>query len=164
MSKIDLTKINRDSDLFTEGSIRMIEKNYDGKYVCDTERQGVRLAVFYGNTERPEYPSRYFALGFNYAPITLKPVTFITNGAFVEDQKFVSVVAENGEILFSRSRHDYRISFDGSVFIDGGRDYSRYNPEKGEVTVLAVKDGEFQVFSERDDDEEEDEDLKYFLK
>lgn len=34
-------------------------------------------------------------------------------------------VKSTNEILYSRSRHDFRESSDKSVFIDGGRDYSR---------------------------------------
>jgi hypothetical protein len=49
----------------------------------------------------------------------------ITNGAFVEEQEFAGIIADNGDIIFSRSRHDYRVSDDESVWIDGGREYTR---------------------------------------
>jgi hypothetical protein len=42
------------------------------------------------------------------------------------------VVANDGEVIYSRYRHDYRTSKDGSVMIDGGRDYTKtgFNTDK----------------------------------
>ena len=54
------------------------------------------------------------------------------------------VVAANGDVIYSRYRHDYRHSPDGSVWIDGGRDYTRSGVPTGEwdafVTLRIVED------------------------
>lgn len=52
------------------------------------------------------------------------------------------VIADDGEIIVSGYRHDYRISQDGTAFIDGGRDYVRTNRE---IVPLSMVDGELIV-------------------
>jgi hypothetical protein len=39
------------------------------------------------------------------------------------EKTITGVKADNGDVIYSRYRHDYRTSQDESVFIDGGRDY-----------------------------------------
>jgi hypothetical protein len=71
----------------------------------------------------------------------------ITNGAFVEEQNFQGIIADNGDIIFSRSRHDYRVSDDESVWIDGGREYTRTPLVEVERMVrLTVHKGRLEVW------------------
>jgi hypothetical protein len=51
-------------------------------------------------------------------------MVYITSGACVEDLE-IAAVESGGEIIFSRFRHDYRMTVDGQAMIDGGRDYTR---------------------------------------
>jgi hypothetical protein len=50
----------------------------------------------------------------------------ITNAISAFEHPMLGVVADDGEVIVSGYRHDYRRSKDGTVFIDGGRDYTRY--------------------------------------
>lgn len=132
-------KLLNESSLFSKENIERIEKVRNAKYVCDTEYKDIHVAVFYGDTPHPDSGSKYFAL---YYADTL----MITNGAFIEDQEIAGVVADNGDVIYSRFRHDYRTSPDGSVFIDGGRAYTRTNTQN-QVTLL-VRDGVMRILED----------------
>jgi hypothetical protein len=56
-------------------------------------------------------------------------------------ETFVGIVAENGDIIYSRFRHDYRTSEDKSVSIDGGREYTRAVYDKLRPTVQLQIEG-----------------------
>jgi hypothetical protein len=128
--------------LFTEEQIEKIEKLRNAKYVCATEHKEHCVEVFYSDEAHPDSGSRYFAL--YKTPHTNE--LMITDGSFIEEQTIDAVTAENGEIIYSRYRHDYRTSQDGSVFIDGGRSYTKSGlyAEDRWVT-LSVKDGVLDV-------------------
>ncbi len=64
----------------------------------------------------------------------------ITNAITATETIITGIKAQNGEIIYSRYRHDYRESKDGSVFIDGGRDYTRHSG--GELVELKIINGE----------------------
>jgi hypothetical protein len=135
MNKLD--NFSRESDNFDADTIAVIEKEYRATYVIDTSTPGgIPCAVFYAEEMHPVSKSHYFAMywGPNEA--------YITNGSFVEDQTFQCVVADDGEVIHSRHRHDYRTSKDGSVWIDGGREYTRSGWYTGEQWItVQVKDG-----------------------
>jgi hypothetical protein len=125
--------------LFSPENVQKIEELKKAKYVCDTEHNGIHVAIFYGNEAHPDSGSRYF--GLYYTPIENQ--LMITNGAFVEDQDFAGVVANNDDVIYSRYRHDFRRSPDESVFVDGGRAYLRTNSTN--TVSLKVKDGVMQI-------------------
>lgn len=134
--------IRKDPVLFTQEQIEKICDLKTAKYVCATEHDGVCIEVFYAATAHPDSGSRYFGI---YTGGRAREL-FITNGAFIEDQEISAVIADNGDIIYSRYRHDYRVSDDNSVWIDGGRSYTRsgmYPTERW--CTLVVRDGELQV-------------------
>lgn len=63
----------------------------------------------------------YFGLSFD---LLGKVYIHDASSAFLHTP-IVGVIADNGEICYSRFRHDNYASADGSVWIDGGRDYVR---------------------------------------
>lgn len=130
-----------DSLIFTQDHIEKIEKLKSAKYVCDTTNKGTPVAVFYGEVAHPVSGSRYFGLYYDHENHLM-----ITDGAFIEGQEIEGVVAENGDVVFSRHRHDYHSSPDGTVFIDGGREYTRTNTVN-RVTLL-VRDGVLRILED----------------
>lgn len=128
--------------LFTEEQIEKIEKLRNAKYVCATEHKDICVEVFYGDKAHPVSGSRYFAL---YKAAYTNEL-MITDGSFIEEQEIDAVTADNGQIVYSRYRHDYRISDDKSVFIDGGRAYTKSGlyPQHRWVT-LRVRNGALGV-------------------
>ncbi len=139
-------KFTPKSALFSESQIQKIEKTKKATYLLDTEHKDVHVAVFYGEEEHPVSKSRYFALYFSYGDYE-KPKLMIADGSFIEEQKIVAAVSDEGEVIFSRYRHDFFESRDGSVFIDGGRSYYRTN-KPGSLFHIEVKDGEI-TFSDK---------------
>jgi len=133
--------------LFNYEHLDKICKHYNAQYVVDTEQDGIACAVFYGITPHPDSGSRYFALYMTSDTNQL----MITNGSWVEDQEFAGIIADNGDIIFSRSRHDYRVSDDESVWIDGGREYIRRPLVSVDRMVrLTVYKGRLEVWFDND--------------
>lgn len=124
--------------MFSEKNIEKIEQLRSAKYVCDTTHKGKPVSVFYGDVAHPVSNSRYFALYYDQDERIM-----ITDGSFIEQQEITGVIAENGDVVFSRHRHDYNSSPDGSVFIDGGREYTRTN-SKHQVSIV-VRDGALRI-------------------
>lgn len=128
--------------LFSYEQISKIEDLKKAQYVCATEHQGHVVEVFYADEEHPVSKSRYFALYKSGSDGSL----MITNGAFIEDQTIDAVVSDDGDVVYSRYRHDFMKSNDGSVWIDGGRAYTRSGVySKDRYVTLSVKDGKFVV-------------------
>lgn len=125
--------------LFSAENVEKIENLKNAKYVIDTEKNDVHVAIFYGSTAPPVSGSRYFGLYYGGYDNRL----MITDGSFVEEQEIIGVVAENGDVIFSRYRHDYRTSPDGTATVDGGRAYvkSSLSPR----VRVRVKDGNVYV-------------------
>lgn len=120
--------INRGQSWLSEKGIKKAEAHYNATYIGDfclkdskgnwSERE---WAVFWKEfPEKPEY-SNYF--GLLKARDIFGNETYICNAISVTEGHWNGCVADDGEIIYSRSRHDFRESTDGSVTVDGGRDY-----------------------------------------
>jgi len=132
-------KLLNEPTLFSEENVKKIEDLKNAKFVCETEQNGLHVAIFYADEAHPDSGSRYFGLYYTGVENQL----MVTNGAFIEEQNITGVVAENGDVIYSRFRHDYRSSPDGSVFVDGGRAYLRTNSIN--TVNIKVKEGIMQV-------------------
>ena len=94
------------------------------------------VAAFYQHDELlvPEGGSQYFGIYHQSDPLGIYPrFPYICNAISAAQTTIVGVIADNGEVIYSRYRHDMRESEDKSVWIDGGRDYTRYN---GSATLV----------------------------
>jgi len=148
MKKVDVT-----STLFSEESLSRVEKSYNCKYVFETspfDRSKTRLcqtmAVFYNETPHPD--------GSNYMGVFFRSGEMFVTDALPHIADYYNCVeAENGQIIYSRHRHDYRESDDESVTIDGGQDYLKYgwtpkfkdfNPEEN-IKQFKIVDGEVRI-------------------
>lgn len=130
--------------------IKKVEEKYNAKFVgqfCLKTKSGSwaeGVADVYWQAKPPvEGYSNYFAL------INQMGTIYIASGASAVEPLITAVVADDGEVIYSRYRHDYRSSKDGSVWIDGGRDYTRRGTH-GKVITLKVCDGEFYEMEESD--------------
>lgn len=92
--------------------------------------------VYYApNPDKSQGHSHYFGLIIQHGQL------YITRGDSGVESDISAAVADDGEIIYSRYRHDYRTSADGSTFIDGGRDYTHCGV--GRYITIRVVDGEF---------------------
>lgn len=124
--------------------ISKIEEKYKAKWVgqlCLRTKDGGWHGddcgdVYYQETPPVDGYSKYFALIVQFGAL------YITSGASAVEGVIDAVEADNSEVIYSRYRHDYRTSKDGSVFIDGGRDYVRCSLH-GRKFQMKIIDGEF---------------------
>ena len=136
------TVINRGNQ-YWNFELSVAEQRYKSTYIgdfCLKTRGGqwsdFPAAVFYNpKPDKPEY-SNYFGL------FVQNDTVIITNALVVTEGSWNGMVADNGEVVYSRYRHDFRTSTDGSVTVDGGRDYFRIlgnilNPK----VCVTVKEG-----------------------
>lgn len=140
-----------ESELFTPEGIASIEENHSAKYVCETCVKNSRgnwptraVAIFYqpDPDKVPEGGSQWFGIFMLHDPLddTVPPRAMICNAISAVEQDITGIVAENGDIIYSRHRHDYRWSEDKTVMIDGGRDYDRHNLGGPLVTMRIMED------------------------
>jgi len=122
--------------------IEEVENFYGAKYVLETcvkDNNGSWLnfptAIFYTDKAHPK-GSNYFAL---YRGVEGK--LMIANGLSAVDGVEFTGIECNGEVVYSRYRHDYRGNECGS-YIDGGRDYPKYggNGDIKLVKFIVVKE------------------------
>ena len=143
--------ITRPSLIFKNENIEKLEDHYSAKFVCDTCVAGSNggwvnrpTAVFYQSdaSKVPEGGSQWLGLYRRHKnPLDFEsPIHLYVCNAISTLAPFDGVVAKNGDVIYSRYRHDYRTSPDGSVWIDGGRDYLRYNGQDETVRLMIVKD------------------------
>ena len=122
--------------------IKQVEKLYsekDGvevKYVCTTEFKDSVADIFYRETPHPKFGNRYFCLFFRGDDL------YVANADSIENLSFGMVENDDGDLEYSRSRHDYK-SFKNGNMIDGGRDYIR---SSGKVKIYMVRDGVMTTF------------------
>lgn len=107
-------------------NIRLAEDHMNAVYITDmcirhsngnwSDRP---YSTFWQKTPaKPEY-SNYFCFAQSGGKV------YINSGASAAEEDFGGIRAESGEIIYSRFGHDYRRTEDETVFIDGGRDYTR---------------------------------------
>ena len=145
-------KVAIESEIFKPEGIQIIQDKRKAIYVCETciapsgNWLNYPVAVFYQPDVSlvPEGGSQYFGMYVRTMEIGLPPKAYICNAISAVDTPIVGVVAEDGEIIYSHYRHDMRFSTDKSVWIDGGRDYTRYD---GSATLidLCIHEGRLEV-------------------
>ena len=101
-----------------EKGIKHFEKQYPSTYVADLclkDKYGnwanEPAAIFYQETPPQPGFSNYFAV------VVREQQTFITSGESAVSEPIIGIQADDGEVIFSRYRHDFRNSTDKSVFI-----------------------------------------------
>lgn len=129
-------KINLESANFTQEEIARIEKKYNAQYICDSEvfvHEDVGYAgcpcSFFWTPEKHPRGSNYFCLYFSQGDL------FIANGEDILNQRIAGIEVD-GEIIFSRYRHDFRSK--GDYYIDGGREYNRIGGDNPKRVLLMV--------------------------
>ena len=143
-------KIIRDEESqvgFNKEQIKAIEDHYKASFVgdfCIKAKGGgwvnMPVAIFYQENP-PELSSQgrkcsnyfgmYYAAGGDL---------MICDGSSAFAEPIAGVVADNGEVIYSRWRHDYRGSSDGYAIVDGGRDYLKTNRANKTVQLVIDRD------------------------
>lgn len=149
-----------ESERFSAEELTKIEAHYEATYVCEScikDRRGgwsnQSVSIFYQSdpSKVPEGGSQWFGLFFKaeLPAVENSPShLMIVNAISAVEQNIDGIVAKNGDVIYSRFRHDYRWSPDESVMIDGGRDYTRHNGGGPIITLRIVEDKLIIVESE----------------
>lgn len=138
---------------FSENNIKTIEEKYGAKYIgyfCTRKSNGawndLPVDVFYQpNPDVSKGHSHYFGMFRQIGNV------YITDAISITENPMLGVIANDGEVVVSRYRHDYRRSNDGSVFIDGGRDYTKYgwDDSSGNVDAILPKLTEVKIVKDQ---------------
>ncbi len=119
------------------GEFSMTTKNAKGEV---ESRSNFPVSVFYNPTpDKSKGHSEYFGIFNQNINYDLRWV--ICNADCVKEQTIYGVECLDG-ILYSAYRHDYVTSEDGSVFIDGGRDYLRCS-SGADLWILKIENGQW---------------------
>lgn len=140
------------SIVFVPEAISKLEEMKNSKFVCDTcikDKQhnwvNKPMALFYSEERHPVSNSHYFvAYLAGVDAYTSMMGVYVTNGQSAVDEPFTGVAAKNGEVIYSRYRHDMRKSSDESVWVDGGRDYVITGP-KTPLVKLKIEGSEIKI-------------------
>jgi len=122
-------KIDTKCSFIKPEMIDVFEREYKAKYLLETclkARNGgwvnFPAAVFYTEEKHPR-GSNYFAIYHDGDRLMITDAL-----PSINDVEFKGIEAE-GEVVYSRYRHDYREGKNGA-FVDGGRDYFRYGGDR----------------------------------
>jgi hypothetical protein len=133
-------KILTDCSFFSQRHIEKIEERYDAKYVLETQLKlrsdrwsDFSAAVFYAAESHPK-GSNWFGIWNNDGR------WMISNAISAVEESFFGVVAENGDVIYSRHPRDFRESADKTVFVDGGRERPRHDLMHEIVRLNVFKD------------------------
>jgi hypothetical protein len=137
------------STVWNEKQIRLIEQRYDAVYLLDTclpARGGGwcnwPAAIFYQETPPDPNFSNYFAFFIDRNTNR----SSITDGYKAIAAPIDCLLFNDGSVLHSRFRHDYRELEDGAS-VDGGRDYFRFSLSKDcRRAIMHIDNGAIEVF------------------
>lgn len=122
--------------------ISAVENHYGVKYIgdfCLRNRDGGwcnwSAAIFYQDNPNIDLGHTHYMAAY-----VDRGRVYVSKGDSAFAEPIVGVVADDGEIIYSRYRHDYRTSSDNSVYIDGGRDYVRTDGIGKTVQLVIDKD------------------------
>lgn len=136
-------------------NIEKIEKDKEAKYIgdfCLKDMKGnwteIPVSIFY--VESPDVEqghSHYFGLYFRFIGPDFEPLqtAYITKGDSAFEEPLTGIIADDGEVVISCYRHDYRESTDKSVMIDGGRDYNRYRGHSDRLVKVGVEKDKLHI-------------------
>ena len=128
-----------------ETKLAKIEKLRNCRFVCewnvkqDGKVHNDPMLIFWNDTAHPQ--------GSNWMALFYYNDWFVRDGITASQLPINCVVSNDKQVLFSKSRHDFRSSHDGSVSVDGGRDYTRVLgnihcehvwlvPQNGELKII----------------------------
>lgn len=122
-------------------NIGIVELKYNSKYIGDfclkTNGGGwseIPVAIFYQpNPDLLAGHSHYFGIFVNEEHHCV-----ITNGESAFSEPINGLITDDGTVIYSRYRHDYVTSNNGELFIDGGRDYTRFSGGHHRLVKLLI--------------------------
>lgn len=120
-------------------AINYIESKYNVKYIFESCIKGkedwlsIPSLIFYSKKRHPE--------GSNYLAVTKsRGQNIILSNGESATEPFSGIIADNGDIIYSHYKHHFNESEDKSVWIDGGRNYTRTNNVEKLIRLIVICD------------------------
>ena len=118
-------RLPRESVVFSDEQLRLIEENYQAVYVMDVpldKHSDQSCSLFYTETPHPD-GSNFFVIVRNRPTLESR----ISDGfKWVDGMLYDGYVSpHNGMLYHSRNRHDFRAVPGANLWIDGGSSYFR---------------------------------------
>lgn len=133
-------RVLTDCSFLSARQIRKIEEKHNAKYVFESQLKlrsndwsDGSSAVFYTVTPHQD-GSNWFGVWNNNGKY------MISDAISAVEEPFFGALAENGDIIYSRHRHDFRESDDRTVFVDGGRGLTRHDLTHDVLKLKVSKD------------------------
>jgi hypothetical protein len=130
-----------------QSNIEKIEKDRNCRFVCewnvkqDDKILNDPMLIFWSDIPHPQ--------GSNWMALFYYNDWFVRDGITASQLPIECVVSNDKQVLFSKSRHDFRSSNDGSVSVDGGRDYTRVlGNVRCERVWLVPQQGQLKIIPE----------------
>ena len=157
---MEIVEVSRDPEhLLVPVNVAAVEKKKNAKFICETcirdsngNWSNDPVQLYWQENPPVKGYSNYFAIFVRRNLVSGNPQLFITSGESAVKEPIMAI-RHNGEIGFSRCRHDYRWVGGQEVAIDGGRDYTRIIGTPQEHLVLEIH-GPHLVVKENPDTEE----------
>lgn len=156
---MQIVEVSRDQkDLLVPINIEAVEKKKNAKFICETcirtsngNWSDEPVQLYWQEAPPVKGYSNYFAIFVRRDLMDGTPRVFITSGeSAVKDP--ISAIRHNGEIGYSRCRHDFRWVGGQEVAIDGGRDYTKIVGRPQEYLTLEIKGPHLVIKEESPDD------------
>ena len=132
----------------TPEGIRKVEENRSCRYVCEWnvldakgDPYGQPMMIFWNDVAHPQ-GSNWMALYSDVGGY------YVRDGITASRLPIQAYVSDDGQAVFSKHRHDFRSSHDGTISVDGGREYTKLMgnfktcrrvwllPQAGKVTII----------------------------
>lgn len=123
-----------------QSDIEKIEKDRNCRFVCEwnVKQDDNPMLIFWNDIAHPQ--------GSNWMALFYYNDWFVRDGITASQLPIQCVVSNDKQVLFSKSRHDFRSSQDGSVSVDGGREYTRVlGNVRCERVWLVPQNGELKI-------------------
>lgn len=139
MNKLKL-KVLIEPYSLTPEQVKLVEKEYDAKYVCCLEGN----ELFYSKEPHKDSKSRYFVMFWHYKNDGKN--LLIASGQKYEGKIVYGYIAEQETVVYSRANHDF-FSY-GGITVDGGPFSPRvlYNGTPPPFVQMMVADGKLIPF------------------
>ena len=92
--------------------------------------------IFWTPDDRLTHLPTYFAITVIHEKLYYHPCPYF------DGLEVLTMEADDGEIIYSRSTHDYRTSKDQTCWIEGGREFL-YSSVHGNPRKFTIKDGDW---------------------
>lgn len=131
-----------------QGQIIHIEEKYNCRYVAEwslldskNNPRSEPSLIFWGDVAHPQ--------GSNWMAVFNHNGFYVCDGITASQYPIECMVSNDKQVLFSKYRHDFRSSADGSVTVDGGRDYTRVlGAVRNERVWLVPRNGKLEIVPE----------------